>query len=117
MRSAEPQGLDAHETAPAGHDNGGVHLRARIVSEAALAIVDKERAALDDQAGVVGLRRDDARLYRKAREKKLFHMTGIDSPYERPEQAEVHLQGGLGTSPEAMAETVIAELMRRDICG
>jgi bifunctional enzyme CysN/CysC len=65
----------------------------------------------------VCIERDPKGLYRKAREKKLFHMTGIDSPYERPEQAEVHLQGGLGTSPEAMAETVIAELMRRDICG
>ena len=70
MRRAEAQGLDAHETAPARHDDGGGHLRTRIVSEAALAIMDKERAALDGQAGTVGLRRDDARLDRKARAPK-----------------------------------------------
>ena len=55
------------KSAPAGHDDGGGHLRARVVSQAALAVMDKERAALDGEAGVVGLRRDDAGLDRKAR--------------------------------------------------
>ena len=55
------------KSAPAGHDDGGGHPRARVVSQAALAVMDKERAALDGEAGVVGLRRDDARLDRKTR--------------------------------------------------
>jgi hypothetical protein len=67
MPCAEAQRLDAHKSAPAGHDDGGRHPRARVVSQAALVVMDKERAALDGEAGVVGLRRDDARLDRKTR--------------------------------------------------
>ena len=67
MRSAKPQSLDAHNSVPAGHDDGGGHSRARVVSQAAFAVMDKERAALDGEAGVVGLRRDDAALDRKTR--------------------------------------------------
>jgi hypothetical protein len=67
MRSTKPQALHAHESAPAGHDDGGRHPRAGVVAEAAVAVVDKERAALDGQAGVVGLRRDHAGLDRKTR--------------------------------------------------
>ena len=67
MRSAKPQGLDAHKSIPAGHDDGGGHPRARVVSQAAIAVMDKERAALDGEAGVVGLRRDDAGLDRETR--------------------------------------------------
>ena len=67
MRSAEAQGIDAHKSAPAGHDDGGGHSRARVVSQAALGVMDKERAALDGEAGVVGLRRDNSGLDRKTR--------------------------------------------------
>jgi hypothetical protein len=67
MRCAKPQGLDAHKSVPAGHDDGCGHFRARVVSQAAFAIMQEERAALDGEAGVVGLGRDDAGLDRKTR--------------------------------------------------
>ena len=70
MRRAEAQRLDAHKSAPAGHDDGGGHSRARVVSQAALGVMDKERAALDGEAGVVGLRRDDAGLDSETRAPK-----------------------------------------------
>jgi hypothetical protein len=41
--------------------------RSRVVSQATFAVVDKERAALDGEASVVGLRRDNAGLDRKTR--------------------------------------------------
>jgi len=65
MRCTEPERLDAHESAPAGHHDSGRHPRAGVVAEAAVAVVDKERAALDGEAGVVGLYRDHAGLNRK----------------------------------------------------
>jgi len=37
-------------------------------------------------------RRDPKGLYRKAREGKIRDFTGIDSPYEAPEQAEIHIE-------------------------
>lgn len=67
MRSAKAQGLDAHESAPAGHDDGDGHFRARVVSQAALAVMDKQGAALHGEAGIVGLSRDHAGLDRKTR--------------------------------------------------
>jgi hypothetical protein len=66
MRCTKSQSLDAYESAPASHYDSGRHSRARVISQAALAVIDKERAALDGEAGVVGLRRDDARLDCKA---------------------------------------------------
>jgi hypothetical protein len=47
MRCAEAKRLDAHNSAPAGHDDGGGHCRARVVSQAAFAIMDEERPAFD----------------------------------------------------------------------
>ena len=35
--------------------------------------------------------RDPKGLYKKARRGELPHFTGIDSPYEEPESAEIHL--------------------------
>jgi hypothetical protein len=67
MRCAKPQGLNAHEPVPAGHDDGRGHSCACVVSQAAFAVMDKERAALDGEAGVVRLRRDDAGLDRETR--------------------------------------------------
>ena len=85
MRSAKPQRLDAHKSVPAGHDDGGGHSRARVVSQAALAVMDKERAALDGEAGVVGLSRDDAGLDRKTRAPK---GVGLQRPRRRRWRAE-----------------------------
>ena len=86
MGRAEAQRLDAQETAPASRDDYGGHPRARVESEASLAVMDKERAALDGEAGAVGLRRDDARLDRKTRAPKgvgLGVRSGVDGARRR----------------------------------
>jgi bifunctional enzyme CysN/CysC len=51
-------------------------------------------------------RRDPKGLYKKARSGELKNFTGIDSPYEAPEHAEIHLQTAL-QSPEEAAEQII----------
>ena len=53
--------------------------------------------------------RDVKGLYAKARRGELPHFTGIDSPYERPEAAELQLDAATLT-PEAAAEQVVAKL-------
>ncbi len=50
-------------------------------------------------------RRDPKGLYEKARSGKIKHFTGIDSPYEPPENPEVHLRTTQCT-PEEAAETI-----------
>jgi bifunctional enzyme CysN/CysC len=55
-------------------------------------------------------RRDYKGLYRKARRGELVNFTGIDSPYERPEKSEVHLNTEVLT-PEECAERVIEALV------
>ena len=54
-------------------------------------------------------RRDPKGLYAKVRRGELKNFTGIDSIYEPPEKAEVHLNSGL-ESPEACMERVFAFL-------
>ncbi len=54
----------------------------------------------------VAERRDPKGLYRQAREGKIKNFTGIDSPYEPPENPELVLAAGL-SAPEVMAEEVI----------
>jgi bifunctional enzyme CysN/CysC len=56
-------------------------------------------------------RRDPKGLYKKARRGELKNFTGIDSPYEPPEHAELRVHAG-ETSPDQAAEQVI-ELLRR----
>jgi bifunctional enzyme CysN/CysC len=58
-------------------------------------------------------KRDPKGLYRKARRGELKNFTGIDSPYEPPENAEIHLRTAL-FSPEQAAEQILQTL--RD-CG
>ncbi len=55
-------------------------------------------------------RRDYKGLYRKARRGELVNFTGIDSPYERPEKSEVHLNTEVLT-PDECAERVIEALV------
>jgi bifunctional enzyme CysN/CysC len=55
-------------------------------------------------------RRDVKGLYAKARAGKIPNFTGIDSPYEVPEAAELQLRT-LDESPEALAELVVARLL------
>jgi len=54
-------------------------------------------------------KRDPKGLYKKARRGELKNFTGIDSPYEPPEQAEIHLHTAL-ISPEAAAEEILRKL-------
>jgi bifunctional enzyme CysN/CysC len=59
-------------------------------------------------------RRDPKGLYRKARRGELPHFTGIDSPYERPEHADVVIDGARLDAATA-ADRIVDELRRRGI--
>lgn len=54
--------------------------------------------------------RDPKGLYRKARQGEIKNFTGIDSPYERPEAPDIHLNAATET-PAAMAERIYAYLV------
>ena len=56
--------------------------------------------------------RDPKGLYKKARRGELKNFTGIDSPYEAPENAEVHIDT-TQIAPDAAAELVIDALTTR----
>lgn len=56
-------------------------------------------------------RRDPKGLYAKALAGKVKNFTGIDSPYEPPEAAEVHLRTE-GTDAEALVDELLAHLRR-----
>ncbi|HET6805471.1 MAG TPA: adenylyl-sulfate kinase [Frateuria sp.] len=56
--------------------------------------------------------RDPKGLYAKARAGRISNFTGIDSPYERPTAAELHLQAA-GQRAEQLAEQVLAYLQER----
>jgi bifunctional enzyme CysN/CysC len=59
-------------------------------------------------------RRDVKGLYRKARAGELKHFTGIDSPYEAPENPELHIDTTKLSSEDA-AETIVAALEQRGL--
>ncbi|NGY60459.1 adenylyl-sulfate kinase [Lentzea sp. NEAU-D13] len=63
----------------------------------------------------VAEQRDPKGLYRKARRGELPNFTGIDSPYEPPENPEVRLDT-TALSPEAAAEVVVAGLRTLGVC-
>jgi bifunctional enzyme CysN/CysC len=56
--------------------------------------------------------RDPKGLYAKARRGELANFTGIDSPYEAPENPEIRIDT-VANSPEEAADEIIAELRRR----
>jgi bifunctional enzyme CysN/CysC len=58
-------------------------------------------------------RRDAKGLYAKARRGELPNFTGIDSPYEVPEAAEIKINT-VETSPEVAADFITAHLFRYD---
>lgn len=58
--------------------------------------------------------RDPKGLYRKARAGLIRNFTGIESVYEAPENAELDLKT-TDTTPEAMAELLLAELRKRHV--
>ena len=49
-------------------------------------------------------------LYKKARSGELKNFTGIDSPYEAPEDPEIHIDTANMTAEEA-ADMIIARLI------
>ncbi|MFL6725321.1 MAG: sulfate adenylyltransferase subunit CysN [Sphingomicrobium sp.] len=57
-------------------------------------------------------KRDAKGLYAKARAGELKNFTGIDSPYEVPENAEIHIDT-TKMSAEAAADLIVEELMKR----
>ena len=59
-------------------------------------------------------RRDPKGLYAKALKGEIANFTGISSPYERPDDAEIVLHTGEG-SAELLASRVVDELARRTI--
>ena len=55
------------------------------------------------------IRRDPKGLYAKAQAGAISNFTGISSPYEVPEAAEITLRS-LGTTPAELADQVLARL-------
>jgi bifunctional enzyme CysN/CysC len=58
-------------------------------------------------------RRDVKGLYKKARAGALINFTGIDSPYEPPEAAEIHIDT-TSTSAEQAADVIVNQLLERE---
>ena len=58
--------------------------------------------------------RDPKHLYERARRGEIANFTGIDSPYEPPEDPEMHIET-VGVSAEDAAERILEELRRRGI--
>jgi bifunctional enzyme CysN/CysC len=61
-------------------------------------------------------KRDPKGLYKKARRGEIKNFTGIDSPYEAPEHAEIHLDTTKQTSEQA-ADAIIEQLRVRGVLG
>ena len=64
----------------------------------------------------VCMQRDPKGLYKKAQAGEIKNFTGFDSPYEAPENAEIHLKTG-DMSAEDAAEAVIEALIERGFIG
>jgi bifunctional enzyme CysN/CysC len=62
------------------------------------------------------MRRDPKGLYARARQGKIKNFTGIDSPYEPPENAEIIVRNSDGT-PEEIARQIVESLRERQIIG
>jgi len=60
------------------------------------------------------MRRDPNGLYAKARAGGIPNFTGIDSPYEPPENPEIRL-ATVCRDPDSIADELVKELRRRDI--
>jgi bifunctional enzyme CysN/CysC len=59
-------------------------------------------------------KRDTKGLYKKARRGELQHFTGIDSPYEAPEHAEIRIDT-IATTPDDAVELIVEKLARAGI--
>ena len=58
--------------------------------------------------------RDPKGLYKKARRGEIMHFTGISSPYEAPENPELHIDTTAMTSAEA-ADRILQALLDRNM--
>ena len=58
--------------------------------------------------------RDPKGLYKKARRGELVNFTGIDAPYEAPEQPDLRIETAV-LSPEEAADTLIETLVQRGV--
>ncbi len=58
--------------------------------------------------------RDVKGLYKKARAGKLKHFTGIDSPYEAPENAEIRVDTSAHSAEQA-ADAILQALKQRGV--
>ena len=58
--------------------------------------------------------RDPKGLYRRALAGEIKNFTGVDQPYETPENPELHLMAG-SKDPERLADEVVDALLRRNI--
>ena len=58
--------------------------------------------------------RDPKGLYKRARRGEIKNFTGIDSPYEPPENPEITIDTS-NLSAEQAAERILAKLVERDI--
>jgi bifunctional enzyme CysN/CysC len=67
-----------------------------------------------DTPQAVAEARDPKQLYAKARRGEIKNFTGIDSPYERPEHPDIHIDTTAVTAEEA-ADIVLEELRRRRV--
>jgi bifunctional enzyme CysN/CysC len=61
-------------------------------------------------------RRDVKGLYKKARRGELTNFTGIDSPYETPDNPEIHIDT-TALDPEQAAERILAHLRSHGVTG
>jgi len=64
----------------------------------------------------VAEQRDPKGLYRKARRGEIKNFTGIDSPYEAPEAADIRIDTSMLSAQEA-AEAIIGLLQRSGVIG
>jgi len=62
------------------------------------------------------IRRDPKGLYAKATAGEIPNFTGLDSPYEPPEEPELRLET-VGRAPEELADSLVATLHARGIIG
>jgi bifunctional enzyme CysN/CysC len=62
----------------------------------------------------VAEQRDTKGLYKKARQGELKHFTGVDSPYEVPEHAEIRVET-TELAADAAADLILRELARRGV--
>jgi bifunctional enzyme CysN/CysC len=61
-------------------------------------------------------KRDPKGLYGKARRGEIRNFTGIDSPYEPPEHAEIHLDTTKQTAEQA-ADAIVEQLRTKGMLG